>query len=97
MMFKRRYGPSALTSFFRVGWAGAGPLHRDQPIWGAPPGDGAIRMIPSSPAQAPSGSGSFSTGWCPLWASECVCFGRTSCRRTLNSGLTDGGSWQYLT
>ena len=36
-----------------------------------------LRSIPSSPAQAPSGSGSFSNRWCPLWAAECVCFGQT--------------------
>ena len=29
--------------------------------------------------------------------SECVCFGSTSCCQTLDGGLTDGGSWQYLT
>ena len=50
-----------------------------------------------SAGQAPSGSGSFSSGWCPLWASEGVGFGQTSCRRTPQSGQTDGGGWRYLT
>ena len=74
----------------RVAWAGAGPHHRDQPIRGAPPGgrchpdEAQVPLIPSSPAQAPSGS-------------ECVCCRQTSCRRTLESGLTDSSSWRYLT